>query len=61
MFLATGNSFRSLAFTYRVGRSTISNIIEDICEAIWKNPQPIVMPNPNEEIWRASEKVFREK
>ncbi|XP_016657859.1 uncharacterized protein LOC107883044 [Acyrthosiphon pisum] len=60
-FLATGNSFRSLAFNYRMGRSTISNIVEEVCEALWKNLQPIVMPDPNEEIWRASEKVFKEK
>jgi len=44
-----------------MGRSTISNIVEEVCEALWKNLQPIVMPDPNEEIWRASEKVFKEK
>ena len=60
-FLATGNSFRSLAFTYRMGRSTVSGIVEEVCEALWKSLQPIVMPEPNEEIWRASENVFKEK
>lgn len=44
-----------------MGRSTISNIVEEVCEALWKILQPIVMPDPNEEIWRASEKVFKEK
>lgn len=44
-----------------MGRSTISNIVEEVCEALWKNLQPIVMPDPNEKIWRASEKVFKEK
>lgn len=44
-----------------MGRSTISNIVEEVCEAQWKNLQPIVMLDPNEEIWRALEKVFKEK
>jgi len=43
-----------------MGRSTVSGIVKEVCEALWKNLQPIVMPEPNEEIWR-SEKVFKEK
>jgi len=50
-----------LAFTYRIGRSTVGGIVEEVCEALWKKLQPMVMPEPNEEIWRASEKVFKEK
>jgi len=42
-----------------MGRSTISNIVEEVCQALWKKLQPIVIPDPNEEIWRASEKVFK--
>ena len=60
-FLATGNSFRSLALTYRMGRSTVGGIVEEVCGTLWKSLQPIVMPEPNEEIWRASEKVFKEE
>jgi len=44
-----------------MGRSIVSGIVEEVCEALWKNLQPIVMPEPSEEIWRASEKVFKEK
>jgi len=44
-----------------MGRSTVSGIVEGVCEALWKNLQSVVMPEPNEEIWRASEKVFKEK
>ena len=44
-----------------MGRSTVSGIVEEVCEAPWKNLHPIVIPEPNEEIWRASEKVFKEK
>jgi len=44
-----------------MSRSTVSGIDKEACEALWKNLQPIVMPELNEEIWRASEKVFNEK
>lgn len=50
-----------MAFTYRMGRSTVSEIVEEVCEALWENVQPIVLPEPNEEIWRESEKGFKEK
>ncbi|XP_030760310.1 uncharacterized protein LOC115885504 [Sitophilus oryzae] len=50
-----------MAFTYRMGRATVSNIVENVCDAIWKNLQPIVMPEPSADIWKASESVFREK
>lgn len=50
-----------MAFTYRIGRSTVSEIVEDVCDAIWKNLQPIVMPEPNTDIWKASESVFKTK
>lgn len=50
-----------MAFTFRMGRSTVSEIISEVCVALWKNLQPVVMPEPNEDVWRESEKVFREK
>ena len=44
-----------------MGRSTIGGIVEEVCEALWRNLQPKIMPEPNKEIWRASEKFFEEK
>ena len=44
-----------------MGRSTVSGNVEEVCKALWKNLRPIVMPEQNEEIWRVSEKVFKEK
>lgn len=34
-YLATGDSFGSLEFLYRVPRNTISYFFQEVCEAIW--------------------------
>ncbi len=35
-FLATGETFRSLAFSFRMGRTTITNIVRETSEEIWR-------------------------
>lgn len=45
-FLGHGGSFRSLAQTYRLGRSTVAKVIYKTLEAIWKNLVQIHMPQP---------------
>jgi hypothetical protein len=50
-FLATGNSFKSLACCYRLGDSKPRKIIYSTCKAIWKHLQSIAMSVPNEEMW----------
>ena len=34
-FLSTGDSFRTIADSYRIGRSTVANIVHEACTAIW--------------------------
>ena len=34
--LATGDSHQSQSFSFKVGRATISNTVQEICDAIWK-------------------------
>ncbi|KAL0879747.1 hypothetical protein ABMA27_003460 [Loxostege sticticalis] len=60
-YLATGNSFRSLAFSFRMGERTVREIVYSTCEAIIEVLQPIVMPKPSEDTWIESEKGFYEK
>lgn len=43
-YLATGESFRSIAFNFRVGETTVSNIVAEVCEALWEKLSPIYMP-----------------
>ncbi|XP_069593340.1 uncharacterized protein [Ranitomeya imitator] len=50
-FLATGESYTSLHLQFRVGKSTISQIVRCTCTVIWQKLQPMVMPSPTEETW----------
>ena len=47
-FLATRSSYRTLAFSFRMGRPTVASIIEETIEAIWCELQPTYMPIPTE-------------
>lgn len=46
-FLATGNSYSSLAPSFRIGISTLSQIIPDTCKAIWDTLQPEYLRTPS--------------
>nr|XP_039274699.1 protein ALP1-like [Styela clava] len=45
-FLATGDSYRTIANGYRLGISTVSLIVPDTCRAIWDTLQPMVLQCP---------------
>ncbi|XP_071484602.1 uncharacterized protein [Diadema antillarum] len=60
-FLASGDSYHSLAYNYRVGVSTISQIIPETCSAIWEALQPEYLPQPTEEKWRSIEGRFAQR
>ncbi|KAF6215734.1 hypothetical protein GE061_000066 [Apolygus lucorum] len=51
-FLAAGESMVSLAYLYRIGKSTTSLIIKETCLAIWEVLQPQVLLPPTPEGWR---------
>ena len=59
--MATGDTFRTVGFSYRVGFSTVSKIVKEVCDAIWKNMQPLFMPEPDENTWINIEKDFSSK
>ncbi|CAK1600108.1 unnamed protein product [Parnassius mnemosyne] len=60
-YLATGDSFGTIGHSYHIGFSTVSVIIEEVCEAIWKRLQPIYMREPTLEDWEVSISGFYEK
>ncbi|KAL1486821.1 hypothetical protein MTO96_046804, partial [Rhipicephalus appendiculatus] len=43
-YLASGNSYQSLSYSFRVGKSMISGLVPKVCKAIWKVLQPRVFP-----------------
>uniref|UniRef100_A0A182F8H5 DDE Tnp4 domain-containing protein n=1 Tax=Anopheles albimanus TaxID=7167 RepID=A0A182F8H5_ANOAL len=53
-YIATGDSFQTIAFSFRLGRSTVSAIVKEVCEAIWNILQPIVLPQPTRQTWMQS-------
>ena len=48
-FLATGESFRSLHFQFRISRPAISYIVTEVCEAIPKKLGPSYLKVPSSE------------
>ncbi|XP_045480255.1 protein ANTAGONIST OF LIKE HETEROCHROMATIN PROTEIN 1-like [Harmonia axyridis] len=60
-FMATGNSYKSMAYSYRMGDRTVSNIVREVSEAIWKLMQPIYLPQPTEEQWKSVANSFERK
>ena len=59
-FLATGDSYQTLANRFRVGVSKVHEIIHEVCDAIWDVLQPLEMAPPTEQDWQRIEKEFYE-
>ena len=51
-FLATGDSYFTIATAFRMSKVIVSLIIPETCNAIWEVLQPKYMPTPDEERWR---------
>ena len=61
-YLATGESFASLHFQFRCGESTISYIVREVCQAIFKvlGPEYLKVPSSNEE-WENVSYLFEDR
>ncbi|XP_066590600.1 uncharacterized protein [Prorops nasuta] len=51
-FLATGDSFKTISYSFRIGHSTVGEIVKATCRTIVDILMEEVMPQPSEEIWR---------
>ncbi|KAJ8343120.1 hypothetical protein SKAU_G00330480 [Synaphobranchus kaupii] len=60
-FLATGDSYRSIASSYRTGISTVASIVPSVARAIWSSLVANYMPVPREEDWCAIAEGFRQR
>ncbi|KAK4883228.1 hypothetical protein RN001_006547 [Aquatica leii] len=50
-FLATGNSYKTIAFSYHLGHSTVQNIVIEVCTAINEILMLEFIPTPSREKW----------
>ena len=51
-YLATGDSFNTLAYQFRLGASTVRAIVKETCYVIWEVLSPSYLPEPNKNHWR---------
>ena len=56
-FLATGECYRSMMYSFRVAYNTISKLVKEVCEAIVQEYKVMVIPSSPEE-WKEIAKVF---
>ncbi|KAJ4939522.1 hypothetical protein JOQ06_028970, partial [Pogonophryne albipinna] len=61
LYLATGDSYRTIAFSYRVGHATVAVIVREVAGAIWTALVEETMPVPQTEDWRAIAAEFQER
>ncbi|KAB0790263.1 hypothetical protein PPYR_15401 [Photinus pyralis] len=61
MYLATGASFRSLAFSFRMSHTTIRQVVYETCEAIWNTLYQKHMPFPTESMFSSIAEQFYRK
>ena len=61
-YLATGETFQSLSFQFRIGKSTVSQILMEVCDAIYQvlGRQHLKTPNTVEN-WREIATLFFSK
>ena len=57
-YLATGNSQRDLAFSFKLGRSTINQIITEVCTSLWDVLSEYVSPPSSPEDWKRISNEF---
>ena len=57
-FLATGDSYNTLAARFQLGVSTVQKIVTRTCAVTWSELQPTLMPPPTKENWQRIESGF---
>ncbi|KAL8572466.1 hypothetical protein ACOMHN_005612 [Nucella lapillus] len=60
-YLATGDSYRTLSYTFWVGFSTLSKMIPEVCRAIYKVLGEEALPPVNEATWLAIAAGFEKR
>lgn len=56
--MATGDSFKTISFSYRLGHSTVHQIVTETCQVLVNKLMLEVMPLPTENKWREISQEF---
>jgi len=56
--LATGDSFKTVSYSYGPGHATVCQIVREMCQVIVNTLMKEVMPEPSEEQWKAITEDF---
>ena len=59
-FLATGDTYHTIAVSYQMSKSVVSKIVPQTCEILWNVLQSDVMPLPDERKWKRIAEEFEE-
>ena len=57
-YLSKGDSLHSIAWGFRMGHSTLCELIKPVCDALWNRLKDEVIPKYDEEFWRYQSKGF---
>jgi len=58
-YLASGNTFVDLHYSYRLGDKTIGNCVRRVCNALWDQMVEEQLPFPTQESWQAIIEGFK--
>ncbi|PNF30175.1 hypothetical protein B7P43_G18389, partial [Cryptotermes secundus] len=50
-YLASGDSYKSIGYSYRTGDQTVAKIVNEVSIPIWRNMQQLYLPQPTREMW----------
>lgn len=50
-YLASGDSNKSIGYSYRTGDRTVAKTVNEVSIAIWRNMQQLYLPQPTREMW----------
>lgn len=56
--MATGDSLKTISYSYRLGHATVFQIVHETCRAIVETLMKEVIPEPSEEEWLAIAESF---
>ena len=60
-YLASGMSQKNVASYFCVGTTTVSSIIQEVCQAIWDVLGPVFLPKPTPNDWQRIADEFGDK